>query len=238
MLSELRYAWHLPPRHGTESVNTCSVVFDNCSNWSTEMFSNCRHTIQLPNAFQIPGSHGMLNYSIVLAPSQQWSGFCVHDDFSKYGEIPHHLCSGVALPTYIALPCSQQSLPVYCVVAGCSPSFIIWDRCSTPTLESALSVKKASQSQHDESKEHVSWKGSSLSMVILMTASLCSIINYAFGRTKNRSSINRFTPLFFDICCFFFRCRVKLPCACGSNTSITMSHKQEFRPDADQRPKK
>ena len=80
---ELGQSWHRPPRQGTESVNTFTVVLVHFPVGALicDMFSNCRHTIQKPYAFQIPGSHGMLNYSIVLAPSQKWSGFCVFHVF-------------------------------------------------------------------------------------------------------------------------------------------------------------
>ena len=77
------YSWHLPPRHRTESVNTHTVVFANfpTGSLSSEMFSICCHTIQVPNAFQLPGGHDIVNVSIVLALSENGLNFAYFMNF-------------------------------------------------------------------------------------------------------------------------------------------------------------
>ena len=56
-------------------------------------------------------------------------------------------------------------------------------------------------------------------------------------RTKSRSSIHCFTPVFFDICGFFLACRIRSLCACDQLQCPT-SLMREFRPEGDHRPKK
>ena len=71
-------------------VPSCALTFQ-LVHYVVTYVSNCSHTIQVPNAFQTPGRHGMLNKLfgcvctvwIMVWIVRTWCGFCVLGGFPK-----------------------------------------------------------------------------------------------------------------------------------------------------------